>query len=111
MSKAKDWKKAPLSPQYLLDAGLLYQINREFLHLLGISLVVQAVDGKPQIVLKDSREEPEKMLFEKSSMIMGDEKLKDFMTEFGFGQVDRRRKHLGWSVQQKHDGGVAGGKR
>lgn len=94
-----DWAKAKASPEFLLESGLLFEMNRTFLHPLGISLVLQ----NDTLSLKDSKTEPDKLVFDRATMIRGQERISKFMQSFGFAQMDKRAKKLGWAVQPKVD--------
>jgi hypothetical protein len=94
-----NWLEAKLTPDYLLESGLLFEVNRTYFHLFGLSLAIQ--DGA--LVLLDSRREPEKLKFDRFTMARGQERLRTFLAKFGHAQMDRRRDKLGWSVQPSVD--------
>ena len=101
---SKDWAKAPLTPEYLIDSGLLWEANRTIFHLLGVSLAVQRNEkGETFIAIKDFRSEPDKLVFDAATMIRGQEKLAEFMEAFGHKQIDKRAKKLGWACQPRKD--------
>jgi hypothetical protein len=94
------WQDKKLDAKFLLDSGLLFEINRTTLHLLGISLVVRkSEDGKFFLALKDNRRSPEQTTFNNESFAVGKSKLAKFMDEFGNEQLNRRRNILGWAFQ------------
>jgi hypothetical protein len=95
MPNPEQWRERQVDGQYLVDSGLLYMINRDYLHPVGLALTVKS----GAICLKDSRLEPEKMIFTKEVVIAGYAKLRKFMEEFGNAQMERRVTELGWSTQ------------
>jgi hypothetical protein len=96
----KNWKDRELDFEFLLDSGLLFEINRSTLHLIGIALTVKKNNqGRVTLGLKDCRQEPEKLVFGKDTLAAGKEKLSRFMAEFGRAQDNRRTDRLGWGCQ------------
>jgi len=95
MAKSNRWKTEPAAPQLLLDSGLLFEVNRTFFHPIGLSL---AMSGN-SLFLQDERNKPGGATFSAEVIEKGVSKLRTFMTEFGNGKLDERRKVLGWSVQ------------
>jgi hypothetical protein len=107
-----NWKSRPVDNDFLLDSGLLFEINRSILHLVGLAFVITKDEqGKTVLKLKDGRAEPEKLIFDNAIRDKGTGKLLKFMRDFGDAQINRRRKMLGWSCQwvpsatevRKHD--------
>lgn len=95
-----EWKERELDVAYLLDSGILFEINRSFLHQLGIAMVAKKdSEGKLVLALKDSRQTPEDLIFQKNVYEKGHIKLRRFMRDFGHQQMQRRDKALGWSSQ------------
>lgn len=92
----QEWQDRELDVDFVIDSGLLFEINRSVLHLFGIGLVV-----KPDKTFgfKDLRVEPEKLVFDKPTLEMGTTKLRRFLKEFGHRQMDRRAKRHGQSCQ------------
>lgn len=86
--------------EFFLKSGLLFEINRQFLHPLGLAMTVHAdAQGNKTWGFKDCRHEPEKLLFDKATLEAGRKKLEQFLTESGFQHMERRRKKLGYAVQ------------
>jgi len=95
-----NWAKDKLSIEYLIDSGLLFEINRTILHLFGIALVVKSDEkGVKRFDFKDCRSEPETLLFDKNTIEAGALKLRRFLEEFGWSQDERRCRKLGWGCQ------------
>lgn len=94
------WMERPADIKFLLDSGLLYMINKEVLHPVGLALVAkQKQDGTLSLGIKDSRSEPHLLAYNKVDYGKAQDKFRKFMKEFGNGQLDKRRKHLGWGTQ------------
>jgi len=93
--ETKNWKTIELNASFLVDSGLLFEINRSILHLFGIALTVK----DSELSFKDCREKPEELVFDKGTIDLGTDKLKKFMDEFGNSQDARRCKKLGFGVQ------------
>lgn len=95
-----DWTNKELDAAYLLESGILFEINRAILHPFGISLMVKkSEDGKTNLSLRDNRKSPESCLFPKVVYENGHQKLRNFVREFGHSQMKRRDRLLGWSSQ------------
>ncbi len=90
------WASKPADVKFLLDSGLLFEINRQVLHPLGLALTAK-LDGSLQI--KDSRAKPELLLFSQELLRSCRLKFKQFMAAYGNKQMDRRAKLLGQSCQ------------
>lgn len=95
-------KKINDAARFLLDNGLLLEINRKVLHPLGLALEVE-VNSKGQIgfgKLWDCREDPEGLIYDDESFNVAWEKRSKFMEEFGDAQLSRRNEKLGFIVQE-----------
>lgn len=94
------WSDRPADIQFLLDSGLLAFINREVLNPVGLALVAKKKpDGALSLAIKDSRAEPEALVYNKVDLGTAQDKYRKFMKDFGDAQLDRRRKRLGWGSQ------------
>jgi hypothetical protein len=99
MSK-RDFVNDPLTIDYMLDSGLVFEINRSLLHLFGIALTVkQDKQGNKAWSFKDVRKEPEALKFDAATLELGRKKFEAFLKEFGFPQMRRREKANGKSMQ------------
>jgi hypothetical protein len=87
--------------KFLVDTGLLFEINRKILHPLGLALaVILGEDSKTvEFSVWDLRTDPEGIIFSKESFEQGIEKLAKYMEERGSNAIDARRKSLGYVVQ------------
>lgn len=110
-----------IEPQFLLDSGLLFAINYQILHPLGLALEVYIADeendlyliteGKDKDPLKvkmgkvalgqiwDYREDEEGMTFEEKTYIEGKKKYNEFMNSFGTKRIRDRLEKLGFILQ------------
>lgn len=95
MKTPTDWSKKKLDAKWLIDSGLLFEINRNVLHIVGVALTF---DQDGNVVLKDMREQPEKAVYDKATYELGKDKLDNFR-EFSSKQMDKRRNKLGWAYQ------------
>jgi hypothetical protein len=87
--------------QFLLDSGLLFQINRLILHPLGMALeVVVKDDGEVSIGgIWDYRGDEEGVLFDELALLEGGVKLKRFMETAGEEKLKKRQEILGFVIQ------------
>jgi hypothetical protein len=96
----KNWKQAKLDIDFILDSGLLFEINRQFMHPLGIAMTVRIDEnGQKTWAFKDYREEPESVKFDNNTLTSGRLKYETFMKAFGFAQMAKRERKLGVSTQ------------
>ena len=94
------WATRPLDFAYLVDSGLLFEINRTVLHLVGVALTARRGEGgEVTLGLKDCRAEPEKLAFDPATLAACRAKLRAFMDDFGGAQDARRVRKLGRGVQ------------
>lgn len=98
-------KKITDSARFLLDNGLLFEINRTILHPFGLALEigVEEKDGKVRVFfgkIWDERKDPEGILYTDDSYKIGHDKFKKFMAEFGEGKLKLRKETTGFIVQE-----------
>lgn len=94
-------RKIKKSAEFLLENGLLFEINRQVLHPLGLALEVDVNDsGKIDFGdVWDCREDPEGILFDPETLVEGMEKFNKYMKEYGDNCVDTRVARLGFKIQ------------
>jgi len=89
--------------QFLYESGLLFQINREILHPLGLALEIRGDKDTHDIMgfggLLDYREDPEGILYSEEIMLDGAGKLAAYMLRFGGKNIGSRKDELGYIVQ------------
>jgi hypothetical protein len=93
---------------FLVDSGLLFEINRRILHPLGLAIAVEvpgedAPEGgvlvSPMSVL-DVRDDPEGFCFEDEAYVQGKAKLAAFLEDTQFRKrIMARRASLGYVIQ------------
>ncbi|MFA5758039.1 MAG: hypothetical protein WC942_01480 [Clostridia bacterium] len=89
--------------RYLLDNGLLFEINRRVLHPLGLALVAEIdKSNKKQIVLSGiiETQDEEGYFFDSDSFEVGNEKFVSFMTKIGNKRIENRKKKAGFIEQE-----------
>jgi hypothetical protein len=107
MANASQWATRPVDIDFVIDSGLLFEINHTVLHPLGLAMTVKVDEqGNKRWAFKDCRVGPEQLVFDQATMEMGKEKLGRFLTEFGGEQMHKRRKKLGWACQPDPRGGA-----
>jgi hypothetical protein len=88
---------------FLCDSGLLFKINKEVMHPLGLALavVVDTInnDRFVKIEIWDCRDDPDGMLFGSDLYKMGFAKLEKYMNDHGYSALDSRAERLGFVVQ------------
>jgi len=93
----------PNPGKFLVESGLLFKINREILHPLGLALTV-TLDGEDKTVtinVLDGRHSPEGILFTDEMLTGGIEKLQKYMDKHGYQAIDSRQQYLGFKIQAK----------
>ncbi len=95
MKKRSDWANDPVDASYLLDSGLLFEINRQFLHQLGLGLTVRD-DGRGGRVIgiKDERADPGSLVFGREALEEGRRKFVRFLRSYGSSQMAKRERKL-----------------
>lgn len=97
-------KKIKNSARFLLDSGLLFEINRKVLHPLGLAMSVELDDDSNTKVvfgdIVDSRDDPEGFIFSPESFLDGIDKLGQYMEEFGQKALNSRLEKLGYIIQE-----------
>lgn len=99
MEKVKNYAR------FLVDSGLLFEINRQILHPLGLALSVDvdpdnskwlAIDG----IYKVSSDDKEGFIFDEETFKLGARKLELFMLKEGSKKIEDRKESLGYVVQE-----------
>lgn len=104
--KSKKIKKISDAAKFLLDTGLLFEVNRKVLHPFGLALEV-SIDIKDDEAkvsfgkLWDYRDDPEGMLYGDDVFLSGKESFDKFMEEFGNERLKTRNEKLGFIYQEE----------
>lgn len=83
--------------QFLMDSGLLFEINRTMLHPLGLALYVNEGD----LELHDCRDDAEGITYDPAQMAEGRAKYLQMMNAWGYEKQQERKKRLGFIVQER----------
>jgi hypothetical protein len=91
--------------KFLLDSGLLFEINRSVLHPFGLALAVKIDDdGNCKFDgLWDCRDDPEGIVFDDEVLAEGSKKYHEYMVKEGFDKKAFRYNSLGYVCQIKYD--------
>jgi hypothetical protein len=101
-AKHNEWAARPADFKFLVNSGLLFEINRSILNPIGLALTLKKLPDGSLILsdqLKDCRSNPEQLVIDAATFENGKRKLADFLSEFGHAQMDKRRDKLGWGTQ------------
>lgn len=86
-----------------MDSGMLFEINRQILHPLGMALEATGKDGEDGewrlSGVWDYRDDPEGILFDQETLQNGKEKLQRYMEKEGNAKLDEREQALGFIIQ------------
>ena len=89
--------------QFLIESGLLFELNRRVLHPLGLALeVIQPEEPggeSASIKVWDCRRDPEGVIFSDEGFVAGLTKFTDYMNSQGTRQLVSRRACLGYRIQ------------
>jgi hypothetical protein len=93
--------------KFLRESGLLFEINRQMLHPFGLALAVAPSEDPEtevgEIMLWDSRDEKEGVVYGPDTFISGLEKVSQFMESYGVNKLEERREELGYVIQETPD--------
>jgi len=95
----------PNPTEFLCDTGLLFEINRQIMHPLGLALSIVVSDEPlggqvPTFSIQDFRDDPEGVLFDPDVFGEAEEKLARFM-ETNAERLRIRQENLGFLFQSK----------
>lgn len=96
-------RKIKKAAEFLLENGLLFEINRKILHPLGLALEVDINDaGKIDFGdVWDCREDSEGILFDPETFVEGSERYEKYLKEYGNECIDKRQNKIGFVTQEK----------
>lgn len=90
--------------KFLVDNGLIFEINRKVLHPLGLSMIID-VDPKNRknlsITALEDTEDPEGFLYDSEAFEIGLEKYEKFLKKGGQSRIDERKSKYGFVEQDK----------
>jgi hypothetical protein len=93
--------------RYIIDNGLLFEINRRILHPVGLALVIDIDrNNRKQLAFTEllSTDDSEGFLFDEEAYEVGDKNYKKFLLKKG-GQskINARKEKYGFVEQDKAD--------
>jgi hypothetical protein len=100
MSSQKSFQK------FLVDNGLIFEINRKVLHPLGLAIVVdvdRSNKRKLAITGLAETEDEEGFLYDEETFTIGSEKYHRFLDQGGQERLDARKAKYGFIEQDKAD--------
>ena len=86
--------------QFLMDNGVLFEVNRQVLHPLGLQLDIE-VDDEGRVTrfdLLDNRDSPEPIFFTPEDFEEGRSKYESYMHDHGKRNIQKRRQ-IGMVIQ------------
>jgi hypothetical protein len=90
-----------------VDAGLLFEINRQVLHPLGLAMAVQQDTETGEILgfagFQDSRDDPEGIIFDAEDFAEARARHQRYLDERGSEALRTRETSLGFCVQGPGD--------
>lgn len=93
-------------PRFMLDNGLVFEINRKVLHPLGLAMVVD-VDFKNRkklaITALAQTDDPEGFVYDHESFEVGKDNYEKFLLKEGQDRLDARQAKYGFIEQDKED--------
>lgn len=88
--------------KFLMDNGLLFEINRSVLHPFGLALEVQIDDETGKVTLGgvwDYRTDNDGLRYTDGAFVDGAKKFDGFLKRFGLKRMRSRKKLLGYVRQ------------
>ena len=92
-------KEIKNAAQFLLNSGLLFEMNKKILHPLGLAMAANNSGECFNFYLLDCREDPEGFLFDEPTFEYGKNKLDEYMRNHGSKSLQDREKELGFIEQ------------
>lgn len=94
--------------EFLRDAGILFEINRQVLHPLGLELEFRLDEdgGIAEMELQDNRDRPDAISFSAEEFNEGRSRYEDYLRAHGRRNI-RKRRDLGMVIQTGPDAPLA----
>jgi hypothetical protein len=94
--------------KFLIDTGLIFELNRQVLNPFGLALTVGVEDeGATNVMgqfhIIDAREDQEGVVYDPESFIVAMQKLNMFLEQGGSAKLQERVEELGYVVQEFPD--------
>jgi len=90
--------------EFLVESGLLFQINRFILHPFGLALCLEMPQGEGdsfKATIWDDRGDPLGWIFDEPLLQEGVAKFRKFMADFGLKKLWQRIGHSGGVIVQE----------
>ncbi|NJO18713.1 MAG: hypothetical protein HC877_24235 [Thioploca sp.] len=99
-------KKIKDDAKFLLETGLLFEINRTILHKFGYALVIDTdYNNKRKVVIvglfEPNEPDDEGWIYDEESFQDGAQKYQKFLEQIGKNKIDKRKEKLGFIIQEK----------
>jgi hypothetical protein len=91
-------------PKFLVDSGLVFEINRRVLHPLGMAMIVDVDrNNRRQLAITAivTTEDPEGFLYDEEGYDVGKEKYQKFLDKGGQERLNARNAKYGFIEQDK----------
>jgi len=93
-------------PRYLVDNGLVFEINRKVLHPLGLAMVID-VDPKNRkhlsITALVKTDDLDGFVYDSEGFAIGSEKYQKYLESTGQERLDARKEKYGFIEQDRDD--------
>ena len=101
MNRVKDYAR------FLVDNGLLFEMNRKVLHPLGYELVIDIdPDDRRRLVvygLNEVKNDPEGIIYDAETLDANRLRYEEYLKREGQNKIDSRKRILGYVVQGDED--------
>jgi hypothetical protein len=90
--------------KFLIDKGLVFEINRKVLHPLGLALIIDLdPQNKKRLIITGILEtqDQEGFLYDDETFAVGDKKYNQYLKEEGNDRLEFRKNKLNFIEQEK----------
>lgn len=89
--------------RFLVENGLIFEINRKVLHPFGLSLVVDVNRNNSKYLTMTlvETEDADGFLYDEESFAVGTENYQKFLDKTGGEKLEARKKEHGFIIQEK----------
>lgn len=92
--------------KFLIDNGLVFEINRKVLHPLGLALIVDVdYKNKKKLVVTGIMEtdDAEGFIYDQETFDVGKDKYNAYLKKHGMERLESRKEKLGFIEQESAD--------
>ena len=93
-------------PRYLVDKGLLFEINRKVLHPLGLAMIIDISRGKSKqldIIGIEETDDPDGFMYPDEAFEIGADNYLRFLNAGSQKRLDLRQERFGFAIQETPD--------